>query len=224
MSNKIKPGDIVTIKKGATVINSRGVEVDHNPELDGYDVNDTTIHTMPLKALICEYLEYYPEYYKIAIDRMISEIPMTFIFMKYPKKSNFHAPSYLYPILKATDGSLDIVALGVAIGKQPMLFLRNCGKYYPEFFKENEEKAVAHLALKDSVIFLCNYYESHPQFVEAAIANAAEKEPFGLALCADIFYNKYPAEVMKAIKTIATNNYKLYINKFSSRYPQFISN
>lgn len=224
MSAKIKPNDTVTIKRNATVLDCQGQETSISPIMDGYDINDTTIRTIPLKALFFEYLEYYPEYYNIAIDRMVSEIPMTFIFMKYPEKSNFQVPSYLSPILKATDESLDIVAFNVAIDKQPLLFLRNCGKYYPEFFKKNEEKAIANLALKDSVIFLCDYCESHPQFVEAAIANAVEKEPFGLALCADIFYNKYPAEVMKAIETIATNNYELYINRFSSRYPQFISN
>lgn len=225
MSNKIKQGDIVTIKKGSTVINSSGVEVDHNPELDGYDINDTTIHTMPLKALICEYLEYYPEYTDIAINRLVSELPMTFLFFKYPNVSGIRsAPEFITKALFATDNTLDIVALNNALTNSTAQFMAFADKYNPEFYAEHKEGAIALLAENSGYDFLCSYRESHPQLVPIAIANAVKKEPFGLALNADIYIADYPAEVMKAIETIATNNYELYLEEFSSRYPQFISN
>lgn len=193
--------------------------------MDGYDLNDTTIHTIPLKALLFEYLEYYPEYNKITIDRLISEIPMTFVMMKYSEKSGLSIPDFLKAILKETDESSDMIALNNAVINQPSRFLAmNCEKYYPEFFKENKEAAIASSASHDGYFFLSNYYESHPQFIEVAIAHAVENEPFGLALSAAKFYDKYPAEVLKAIQTIASNDYTLYLKMFSADYPQFISN
>lgn len=223
MSNKIKKNQTVSIKQNATAVDSKGRETSITRELNGFDVNDATIHTMPLEAFIMEYWEHYPEYDQIVIDRFVAENPATFLMMKHPEMSEFSIPKDISEKLnRLTNAETDLIALNNSIEKDPCRFLMFCSKLFPEFVEQHRESAIIALSVKDGDYFLGNYSDSHPHLIGTAIKHAAENQPFGLALDHNKWIGDYPEEVMKAIGTIALNNYDLYVKEFSAKYPQFL--